>query len=63
MIHPRVTTKVTSMMNLATARGGLSSNLATIAYLPSQKRLSVNEYVPERKTCKFKRGKRVLGTT
>ena len=45
---------------MATARGGLSSNLTTIGYLPEQRRLSINSYVPERKQVKFKKDRRLL---
>lgn len=38
--------KVGSLVHLATARGGFSSNLTTIGYLPEQRRLSVNGFIP-----------------
>ena len=63
MISPRLEHKISSLSHLPTARGGLTSHLGTIAHLPDQKRLSINNYIPERKLLKFNNDTRILKTT
>lgn len=55
--------KIHSMVHLSTGRAGITSNLATISYLPEQKRLSINNFVPERKELKFQKDRRVIKNT
>ena len=55
--------KLHYLVHPSTGRGGLSTNLATIGFLPEQRRLSINNFIPERKQCKFQKDKRVIGST
>lgn len=55
--------KMNSFVHLSTGRGGLTTNLTTMGFLPGQRRLSINNYIPERKECKFQKDKRVIKST